>query len=279
MDNNKNISVASLKDVPETLLYPLKSRYIETKKKHGVISDPKSVEILDALDYDPTRTKLFVISQVGACLRTIIIDEQVTKLLESSADAIVVNIGCGLDTRFPRVDNGRVLWFDLDLPEAIALRRRFFTETDRQRFIAKSALDPSWTDEIPKGRPVLFVVEGLSFYFTEEENRNMLKIIQDHFPGSHCLIEIMAAWYVNRVIKVSLKKKYDDPLDNRAAALLKWGVNSGRELEAWSGKIKFVEEWFVVQKNRSAFPWHLRLMFFLAPILTKANKVVHLRFE
>ena len=279
MDNNKNISVASLKDVPETLLYPLKSRYIETKKKNGVISDPKSVEILDALDYDPTRTKLFVISQVGACLRTIIIDEQVTKLLESSADAIVVNIGCGLDTRFPRVDNGRVLWFDLDLPEAIALRRRFFTETDRQRFIAKSALDPSWTDEIPKGRPVLFVVEGLSFYFTEEENRNMLKIIQDHFPGSHCLIEIMAAWYVNRVIKVSLKKKYDDPLDNRAAALLKWGVNSGRELEAWSGKIKFVEEWFVVQKNRSAFPWHLRLMFFLAPILTKANKVVHLRFE
>jgi O-methyltransferase involved in polyketide biosynthesis len=279
MDNNKNISVASLKDVPETLLYPLKSRYIETKKKHGVISDPKSVEILDALDYDPTRTKLFVISQVGACLRTIIIDEQVTKLLESSADAIVVNIGCGLDTRFPRVDNGRVLWFDLDLPEAIALRRRFFTETDRQRFIEKSALDPSWTDEIPKGRPVLFVVEGLSFYFTEEENRNMLKIIQDHFPGSHCLIEIMAAWYVNRVIKVSLKKKYDDPLDNRAAALLKWGVNSGRELEAWSGKIKFVEEWFVVQKNRSAFPWHLRLMFFLAPILTKANKVVHLRFE
>ena len=207
MDNNKNISVASLKDVPETLLYPLKSRYIETKKKHGVISDPKSVEILDALDYDPTRTKLFVISQVGACLRTIIIDEQVTKLLESSADAIVVNIGCGLDTRFPRVDNGRVLWFDLDLPEAIALRRRFFTETDRQRFIAKSALDPSWTDEIPKGRPVLFVVEGLSFYFTEEENRNMLRIIQDHFPGSHCLIEIMAAWYVNMVIKMMTKKE------------------------------------------------------------------------
>lgn len=279
MHNNKSISVAGLKNVPETLLYPLKSRYIETKKKNGVISDPKSVEILDALDYDPTRTKLFVISQIGACLRTIIIDEQVTKFLECSPDAVVVNIGCGLDTRSQRVDNGRVLWFDLDLPEAIELRRRFFRETDRHRFIAKSALDPSWADEITQGRPVLFIVEGLSFYFTAEENRSMLQIIQDNFPGAHCLIEIMAAWYVHRVIKASKKKEYDDPLDNRAAVLLKWGVNSGRELEAWSDKIRFVEEWFVVRKKPSAFPWHLRLMFFLVPILTKANKVVYLRFE
>jgi O-methyltransferase involved in polyketide biosynthesis len=279
VEKENKLSIDGLKNVPETLLYPLKSRYVETKKKNGVISDPLSVEILDALDYDPTGTKLFVISQLGACLRTIIFDEQVTGFLASNPDGVVVNIGCGLDTRFPRVDNGRVLWFDLDLPESIALRRRFFTETDRHRFIAKSALDPSWADEIPKAKPALFIVEGLSFYFTEEENRNLLRILQDHFPGSHCLIEIMAAWYVNMVLKMMTKKTYDDPLDNRAASLMKWGANSGRELEAWSGKIKFVEEWFVVQKNRSAFPWHLRLMFFLAPILTKANKVVHLRFE
>ena len=279
MEKENKLSIEELKNVPETLLYPLKSRYVETKKKDGVISDPLSVEILDALDYDPTKAKLFVISQIGACLRTIIFDEQITKFLKSSPDAVVVNIGCGLDTRFPRIDNGRVLWFDLDLPESIKVRRHFFQETDRHRFIAKSALDPSWADEIPKGRPVLFVVEGLSFYFTEEENRKMLRILQDHFPGAHCLIEIMAAWYVNKVMKVSAKKKYDDPLDNRAAALLKWGANSGRELEAWSDKIKFVEEWFVVRRQLSAFPWYLQLLFFLVPILTKANKVVHLHFS
>jgi O-methyltransferase involved in polyketide biosynthesis len=278
METTQKLSIQDLKNVPETLLYPLKSRYIETKKNNGVISDPLSVEILDALDYDPTKAKLFVISQLGACLRTIIFDEQVTAFLKANPDGVVVNIGCGLDTRFPRVDNGRVLWFDLDLPEAIQLRRRFFKETGRHRFIAKSALDPSWADEIPKGRPVLFVVEGLSFYFAEEENRELLRILQEHFPGSRCLIEIMAAWYVNMVLKMMNKKNYDDPLDNRAASLMKWGVNSGRELEAWSGKIQFIEEWFVARKKLSAFPWHLQLMFFLAPILTKANKVVHLRF-
>jgi O-methyltransferase involved in polyketide biosynthesis len=277
MQSTQKFSVEELKSIPETLLYPLKSRYVETKKKNGVIRDPLSVEILDALDYDHTRSNLYPISQIGACLRTIIFDEQVSRFLGAFPDAVVVNIGCGLDTRFPRVDNGQVLWFDLDLPEAIELRRKFFEETGRHRFIACSALDPAWAEAVPKGRPTLFVVEGLSFYFTEAENKTMLGIIAKSFPGAECLIEIMAAWYVNIVLKMAMKKTYDDALDNKAGALVKWGLNSGRELEAWSGKIRFIEEFFVVKKKMSAFPRRLRCMFFFIPILTKANKIVHLR--
>jgi len=276
MQNTHKLSVEELKSVPETLLYPLKSRYVETKKENGVISDPLSVEILDALDYDHSRSNLYPISQIGACLRTIIFDEQVNRFLDSFPNGVVVNIGCGLDTRFPRVDNGQVLWFDLDLPEAIKLRRRFFEETERRCFISCSALDPAWADVVPKGRPTLFVIEGLSFYFTEEENKKMLGIIQENFPGSECLIEIMAAWYVNMVLKIAMKKNYDDALDNKAGALVKWGINRGRELEAWPGSIRFIEEFFVIRRKPSAFPWRLRLMFFLVPVLTKANKIVRL---
>ncbi len=277
MGKAQKLSIEELKNVPETLLYPLKSRYVETKKKGGVISDPLSVEILDALDYDPTKSKLVIISQLGVCLRTIIFDRQVNAFLKENPDGVVVNIACGLDTRFPRVDNGRVLWFDLDLPESIALRRRFFKETDRHRFIAKSALDPSWADEIPKNRKTLFIIEGLTFWFTEEENKRLLTVISDNFPGADCLIEIMAAWYVNMMLKMATKKKYDDALDNKAAALIKWGLNSGRELEAWSGSIRFIEESFVIRRNLSAFPWRFRLMFMLIPLLTKANKIVRIR--
>jgi O-methyltransferase involved in polyketide biosynthesis len=273
----QKLSIEELKSIPETLLYPLKSRYVETKKKNGVISDPLSVEILDALDYDHTRSNLYPISQIGACLRTVIFDEQVRRFLESFTDSVVVNIGCGLDTRFPRLDNGQVLWFDLDLPEAIELRRKFFKETERHRFIACSALDPAWAETVPKGRPTLFVIEGLSFYFTEHENQALLKIIQDKLPGSECLIEIMAAWYVNMMLKMATKKKYADALDNKAGALIKWGINSGMELEAWPGTIKFIEEFFVIRRKMSAFPWRFRLMFMLIPMLKKANKIVRIR--
>ena len=68
MQNTRKLSVEELKSVPETLLYPLKARYVETKKKNGVIRDQLSVEILDALDYDHARSNLYPISQIGACL-------------------------------------------------------------------------------------------------------------------------------------------------------------------------------------------------------------------
>jgi len=98
----KQISTEDLKDVAETLLYPLISRYVETQKDNGVIKDPKSVEIIDALDYDVENTKLYPISQLGACLRTIIFDEAVINFLKHSPDGVILNLGCGLDTRIVR---------------------------------------------------------------------------------------------------------------------------------------------------------------------------------
>ena len=62
-------------------------------------------------------------------------DEYVVEFLKSSPDGVVVNIGCGLDSRFSRIDNGRVRFYDLDLPDVIGIKRRFFEGTDRHRFI------------------------------------------------------------------------------------------------------------------------------------------------
>jgi O-methyltransferase involved in polyketide biosynthesis len=268
------LSIDKLKDIPETLLFPLKARYLETKKKGGIINDQKSVEILDALDYDAYKTKQIIISHIGACLRTIILDEQVNNFLQHHPDAVVVNIGCGLDTRFPRVDNGRVCWFDLDLPEVIELRQYFFQETDRFKFISASVLDSSWVSLIPKGKSALFIAEGLSFYFSEDENRQMLGILRDHYSEAECLMEILHPW----CIKMSANRKYQDPVSTKAATLLKWGVKSGRELESWFDGMEFIEEWFVVKRALYRFPLIIRIMFALIPVMARMNKIVHLRF-
>jgi O-methyltransferase involved in polyketide biosynthesis len=268
------LSINKLKDIPETLLFPLKARYLETKKKGGIINDPKSVEILDALDYDAYKTKQINISHIGACLRTIILDEQVKRFLQEHPDGVVVNIGCGLDTRFPRVDNGRVCWFDLDLPAVIELRQYFFQETDRFKFISTSVLDASWVSLIPKGKSTLFIAEGLSFYFSEDENRQMLGIIRDHFSEAECLMEILHPWF----IKMSANRNYQDPVSTKAATLLKWGVKSGRELETWFDGLEFIEEWFVVKRALYRFPLSIRIMFTLIPVMARMNKIVHLRF-
>jgi len=275
MKQNNQISVSNLNNVTETLLYPLIARYVETKKTDGILSDPKSVEIIKTLDYDVANTKLYPISQLGACLRTVIFDEAVSKFLHSYPDGLVINLGCGLDTRFPRVDNGRVLWFDLDLPETIQLRREFFAESARNRFIARSALDPTWTVEVPKGKKTFIIMEGLSYYFTEREIKQLLLLIKNHFPGAHLFMEAFHPLFV-KLCSLPISK---DPLDKKAASLLRWGICCGKEIESWFEGIHYIGEEYVVNRGRERFSTINRILFCLVPIMSRMTKIIHLEFD
>ncbi|NUR59733.1 MAG: class I SAM-dependent methyltransferase, partial [Catenulispora sp.] len=111
--------------VQETLFIPLAGRARESGRKHPVVRDPKAVEIVDAVDFDVRRYSRGWGGGVTV-LRTAVFDEYVRAFLAEHPDGTVVELGTGLNTRFDRVDNGRVRWIDLDLPDTIALRRRFF---------------------------------------------------------------------------------------------------------------------------------------------------------
>ncbi len=86
------------------------------------IKDPKAVEIIKALNIDTDQYDKFM-SHEGVVARTIMLDRQLKGIIKKAPDTVVVNVGAGFDNRFPRVDNGRIYWFDLDLPDAIAARR------------------------------------------------------------------------------------------------------------------------------------------------------------
>ena len=75
-------------------------------------------------------------------------DDTIKQFIEKKSQATIVNLGCGLDTTFSRVDNGSILWYDLDLPDAIEYRRRLIPETERSKCIPKSIFDQSWMDDI-----------------------------------------------------------------------------------------------------------------------------------
>ncbi len=156
--------------VPETLLIPLRARSNETKLENGIINDPKSVEIVQKIEFN-TKEKgdVSIASQKGVAIRTEILDELTQKFLKKNPDGTVVNLGCGLDARYDHLNNNQVRWFDLDVPESIELRKNFFTPNEHYQFISKSVLDFSWNDVIPKDKPILFIAEGLLMYFTESE--------------------------------------------------------------------------------------------------------------
>jgi O-methyltransferase involved in polyketide biosynthesis len=190
-------SVPELGDVQQTLYVPLLARAKESKRRRPLLRDPKAAEIVDAIDPDRSRFG----GGVGwfTVLRTAVFDHWVSEFLAAHPAGTVVELGSGLNARFERVDNGRVAWFDLDLPDTVALRRRFFADTDRRRTIAASVLDDAWMDTVAGvAGPYLFVSEGVLVYLDPDQVPPALRRIATRFPGARLAIDTYSAAMVRR---------------------------------------------------------------------------------
>ena len=180
---------AQLGDVQRTLFIPLAARAQETGKKHPVLRDPKAVAMLAALDFDPAKYGKGAGGGI-VVLRTAIFDYWVRAFLARHPAGTVVELGTGLNTRFERVDNGQVHWIDLDLPDTIALRRRFFTDTDRRQMIAASVLDENWRQAVAQcPGPYFFVTEGVLVYLPGDQVTRALAGIARTFPGAYLALD------------------------------------------------------------------------------------------
>ncbi len=262
---------SNLSNVPETLLIPLRARSNETKLTNGIISDPKSTEIIDEIESNVSeKGEVSIWSQKGVAVRTEILDELTTAFLKQHSDCVVVNLGCGLDTRYYRLNNDKVQWFDLDVPEVIELRKNFFQETESFQFISKSVLDFSWNKLIPKNKTILFIAEGLLMYFTEDEVKTILKNIADNFTNAEIIFEAMSPFVAKNSNKHADVKKYD--------AVFKWGIKSGKIIDNWNIGMRFINEHFY-NRHLDKMPFSMRFFYFVIPIFKKAMKIIHLKVE
>jgi O-methyltransferase involved in polyketide biosynthesis len=208
--------------VQQTLFFPLLGRAVETGKKRPLLRDPKAVEMAGALDFDPA-TYDQSIARFMVVLRTMILDWWVRQFLAEHPGGTVVELGTGLNTRFERVDNGSVRWIDLDLPDTIDLRRRFFADTDRRRMVAASLLDEAWLPEVEAlGGPYFFVSDGVLTYLREEEVSGTLARIATRFPGSRLAFDS----YSSEAMKWEHKMA-----EKRGVARWQWACDDPRSLE------------------------------------------------
>ena len=155
--------------VQETLLVPLYARAVDSRRKRPILNDRKAVEMVESIDWDFQRfNQKWRIA--AATLRTAIFDVPVRDFLSRHPEGTVVEIGAGLNTRFERLDNGAMHWFDLDLPDSIELRKKFFTDSERRTTLTASVLDPGWMDAVRQSPgPYFFVAEAVLIYLTEQQ--------------------------------------------------------------------------------------------------------------
>ena len=227
-----------LGDVQTTALIPVAIKASETKKKNPRIKDEMAVQIIEHLNIDTKPFDKFL-SHEGVIARTIMLDRMLRQWILNNPNGVVVNIGAGFDNRFSRVDNGKIVWFDLDLPDLIAARKKVFEERDRVTMICGNALSQEWTDIVKaeiqkKNSSVIFIAEGLFMYLTMEEIHTFLTILKKNFSKGTLIAE------QNNPLMVNNQKHHD--VVKKTNAVFKSGTWSGQEIANLCEGIHFVEE-------------------------------------
>lgn len=229
--------------VQETLLLPLWARAKEAEKNNPIVFDPYARDIIARVDYDFSKIENGNAGdhQLVWPIRAYNFDRILRQFLEDNRNAVVINIGAGLDTTFQRVDDGTVLWVNIDLPDVAELRGKLIPDSERELTIAKSVFDFSWVDDIVKrteGRVLMFMAAGVLCYLTPAEVETLLRSLADAYPGSHMIFDAMSrfvVWGANRAI---LKDSGMDP-----SALLRWHMKKAAHLKKWVGTLRVVEEY------------------------------------
>ncbi len=261
------IKLGALSHVSETMWIPLYCRAIESQSKNPIIKDAKSVEIITSLKDQFSKSdrefyrrlaegKLPSKLPATMALRTRRFDRYVENFLKANPDGIVVSLGCGLDTRFYRLDNGKVEWYEVDLPEVIKVKGLFMKNTDRFHFISSSVLDFSWLKAIRgRGRPVLFYAEGLFMYLPEEEVKKLVLKLVEAFPGAELVCEVVSKSTIKRMKAGWGRRKFRRNFHLEEDVVFIFGVDGAREMENWNPKIQFLDEWTYFDDREKKLGW------------------------
>jgi O-methyltransferase involved in polyketide biosynthesis len=257
----------------ERLWLPLYARCIETLREDALLSDPASVEWVNRLDIDFTAYAHRRTSLLGCLLRSCYFDQAISAFLQAHPAALILNVGAGLCTRFWRVDNHQLHWYDIDNPAVMRLRHQLMEPCDRHFQLSYSDKDLSWITKIADAeqRPTLVVMEGVSMYFSEMLNQQLFQILERSFDTVQVLMDIIHPKFV--VPFASLERQLDDNV-------FQWGVETLAELENW-GEIQILEtqDYLSDLFNYPARlePWMTHFPSILTPLLRNSARIVQLQ--
>lgn len=245
----------------ETLLITL---YAKAQPGNPLFFDPMAQDILNRIDYDFSRLHVPYKTIILVCQRAKKLDAVTRDFLVEHPNGVVLQLGCGLDSRFWRVDNGSVNWYDLDMPPVVELRRQFFTGNERYHLIAASVTDLEWVDTVTSdGRPVLVVAEGLLMYLGEANVRQLVLRLHETFPGCLLIADVFS--------RLTARSATKHPSLKSTGATIGWGMDDPREMEAWASGLRLLEEWYFSDDPDLA---HLNFGYRLAYRLAGAFKMV-----
>lgn len=259
--------------VADTMFIPLYMRCLETRRPDRIINDPAACNIVDSVDYDFSKYDNAVRSQVGVAIRVRSFDRITRRFLENEDSPVVVNLGCGLDSRSSRIGLANGVFYNVDLPEVMELRDQLLPPDEHNISIHKSMFDLSWVQDIRERHPqanILVLAEGVFMYFTEDEIRPVFEQVARFLsPG-----EFVFDACTNFGCKISSRHdtvKY-------TSARFQWGLNDDALPEKWASNLHLKNVSYYMDKEKHRWDSMSRIMSFI-PIFSKAFKMLHFQMS
>lgn len=176
--------------VQETLVIPLFGRLVCSERFPELFSDPQAKRICDLLDYDFEEKRKKMESPAGlfgaleVAQRQYDLRCEVEKYLKDHSKAAVINLGCGLDDTFSKVDNGFCKGYNLDFSSVIDVRNKLLPAGDREHNIVCDLNDLSWMDMIESDDGAVFFAAGVLYYFKTEDVKKLFSAMASRFTGA-----------------------------------------------------------------------------------------------
>ena len=260
----------------ESLFLTLGGRALDSRLPRPFLGDTMADEIITEVGYDlarfpalstkflDPRSRVFDIA-----VRAKTLDDVVRRFVSEHPDAVVLDLGAGLDGRIFRVDPPpTVAWYDIDFPEVIALRARVVPAQANARSIGADLTDPDWLTDIPGTRPAVIVADGVIAFLAQDGFVSLLNRLVRHFPSGELAFNLYTRYAIWAV-------KHAPGMSVIAGDVVNPGFNDPRQPERWVGGLKLVEEILLTRAPEVAeLPVTMRVMARVAAPSARVSRLI-----
>ncbi len=263
--------------VSETLLITLYMRHLASNRPDPIIRDESASRLVAEIDYDFSKFDHAERSIIGTAIRADYFDKLAADFIRRQPNPVIVVIGCGLDDRRGRIGRAadNVPFYQLDLPEVIAIRRKLLPPQAGETLIEASAFDTGWMEDVSGSHPdaqFFLILEGVLTYFDNETVGGLFKNLARYFHHSESVFDVSSSWMVKN------SGKHDAVKHTRAR--FAFGCDDDREIECWADNLhlisaKYMATDFPAWKRQGLFYWIMRLV----PVLRNSYRLLHYRID
>jgi len=202
-----------MNEVNRTLFIPLYGKS-KVSKQGVILNDPTAEKIWEEEGFPIHGRSKSKWLAYNMAMRARVFDDWTDRMLQQNENALVLHIGCGLDSRCVRVKSPYTNWIDCDFPDVIAIRKKYFPEAENYHMQALDASDPAQIASLPESYTAIVVLEGISMYLTNDQMKGFLQALERKYRELHILMDVYtefgarASKYKNPVNDVGVNRLY-----------------------------------------------------------------------